>query len=52
MKILSQNLLKENILNIVRDEMDDLLPTDHVDDEYNWSGIIANKFVKELTRVW
>ena len=31
-----------------RDEVDDLLPTEHIDDEYNWSAIIANKFVQEL----
>ena len=39
---------KRKYLEHSRDEMDDLLPTDHVDDEYNWAAIIANKFVKEL----
>ena len=36
---------KRKYLEHSRDEMDDLLPTDHVEDEYNWAAIIANKFV-------
>ena len=42
------NFAKTKYLEHSRDEMDDLLPTEHVDDEYEWSAIIANKFVKEL----
>ena len=39
---------KKKYLEHSRDEMDDLLPTDHIEDEYEWAAIIANKFVKEL----
>ena len=41
-------IAKRKYIEHSRDEMDDLLPTEHIDDEYNWSAIIANKFVKEL----
>ena len=39
------NYAKSQYIQHSRDEMDDLLPTDHADAEYEWSGIIANKFV-------
>ena len=39
---------KKKYLELSRDEVDDLLPTDHIEDEYEWSAIIANKFVENL----
>jgi uncharacterized protein YlbG (UPF0298 family) len=42
------NYAKSQYIQHTRDEMDDLLPTDHADAEYEWSGIIANKFVENL----
>ena len=42
------NYAKSKYIEHSRDEMDDLLPTDHADDEYEWSAIIANKFVENL----
>ena len=42
------NYAKSQYIRHSKDEMDDLLPTDHVDAEYEWSAIIANKFVENL----
>ena len=35
-------------LNMSKEEVTDLLPTSHSDAEYEWSAIIANKFVENL----
>ena len=42
------NFAKKKYIEESRDEVTDLLPTEHSDPEYEWSGIIANKFVENL----
>ena len=39
---------KRKYLEHSKDEVTDLLPTEHSDSEYEWSAIISNKFVKNL----
>ena len=48
MKIVSQNLQKKNTYNIVVMSWMICYQLIMLDDEYEWSAIIANKFVKEL----
>ena len=42
------NFAKKKYIEESKDEVTDLLPTEHSDSEYEWSGIIANKFVENL----
>ena len=42
------NFAKKKYIEENKDEVTDLLPTEHSDSEYEWSGIIANKFVENL----
>ena len=42
------NYAKTKYLEHSKDEVTDLLPTEHSDSEYEWSAIISNKFVKNL----
>ena len=42
------NYAKSQYIRHSKDEMDDLLPTEHTYAEYEWSAIIANKFVENL----
>ena len=42
------NFAKKKYIEKSKDEVTDLLPTEHTDPEYEWSGIIANKFVENL----
>jgi len=42
------NFAKKKYIEESKDEVTDLLPTEHTDPEYEWSGIIANKFVENL----
>jgi len=42
------NFAKKKYIEENKDEVTDLLPTEHTDPEYEWSGIIANKFVENL----
>ena len=42
------NYAKRKYLEHSKEEVTDLLPTDHSSPEYEWSGIIANKFVENL----
>ena len=42
------NFAKKKYIEESRDEVTDLLPTEHSDPEYEWSGIIANNFVVNL----
>ena len=42
------NFAKKKYIEESKDEVTDLLPTEHADSEYEWSGIIANKFVENL----
>lgn len=43
-----RNFAKKKYIEESKDEVTDLLPTEHSDPEYEWSGIIANKFVENL----
>jgi len=42
------NFAKKKYIEESKDEVTDLLPTEHSDPEYEWSGIIAHKFVENL----
>lgn len=43
------NYAKTKYLEHSKEEVTDLLPTEHSNPEYEWSGIISNKFVENLS---